>query len=123
MSRISTELKKCTNAKARIQYIKYGRSKSTVETKTRQRELILRRIYGITSENYNDMFIEQGGCCAICGKHQEEFKFRLSIDHCHETGKVRGLLCHRCNGGLGCFDDNIQIVKNVIKYLEQTEKE
>ena len=86
--------------------------------KERQRELTLKRVYGITIDDYNDMFIEQGGSCAICGTHQKEFKFCLSVDHCHSTGKIRGLLCHRCNGGLGNFNDNPEILQNALKYLK-----
>lgn len=116
-----SQCKKCVNTKIREYYAKSGR-RSTPKAKARQRELIIKRVYGITTEDYNNLFIEQGGRCAICGKHQEEFKLRLSIDHCHKTGKIRGLLCHRCNGGLGHFDDNVEILENVIKYLEQKEK-
>lgn len=78
------------------------------------------KTYGITSEDYNNMFIEQGGRCAICGKHQTEFKKRLAVDHCHDTGKVRGLLCDSCNNGIGKLKDDIQLLTNAIKYLEQS---
>ena len=49
--------------------------------------------YGIDVEEYNRLFEEQGGCCKICGKHQSDIKGKLNIDHDHNTGKVRGLLC------------------------------
>ncbi len=80
----------------------------------------IKRKYNITASDYNDMFIEQGGRCAICGKHQSEFPSRLAIDHCHKTDKVRGLLCNACNIGIGVFDETPQIMKNAIKYLETT---
>ena len=73
--------------------------------------------YGITSDNYNKMFIDQNGCCAICNAHQSEFKKPLSVDHCHTTGKVRGLLCNECNLGLGKFKDNIELLEKAIEYL------
>lgn len=55
------------------------------------------RQYGITIEDYNRMFDHQKGRCAICKKHQSELNKRLHIDHNHDTGKVRGLLCSWCN--------------------------
>lgn len=52
--------------------------------------------------------------CEICYN-----KLPLAVDHCHDSGKVRGLLCNNCNNGLGRFMDNIQILKNAVKYLEE----
>ena len=80
--------------------------------------LSLKTLYGITFDEYNDMFIEQGGSCAICGKHQSEMKKSIHVDHCHATGKVRGLLCSNCNTALGLLKEDINIVRNVLKYLE-----
>ncbi len=68
--------------------------------------------------------IRQGGCCAICGQPEKELKRQLSIDHCHVTGHIRGLLCHRCNFILGFAKDNIYILKSAIDYLiESNERE
>ncbi|HEX4851715.1 MAG TPA: endonuclease VII domain-containing protein, partial [Puia sp.] len=61
------------------------------------RENQLRTLYGVTPEKYNELFEFQRGRCAICGKHQSELKRKLFVDHNHETGKVRGLLCFKCN--------------------------
>ena len=77
-----------------------------------------KRTYGITISDYNDMFIEQGGRCAICGRHESEFTRRLLVDHCHKTNLIRGLLCYNCNTGLGQFKDSLQLIKNTVKYLE-----
>ena len=76
------------------------------------------KLYNISIDDYNDMFIHQSGKCVICGVHQSELNRRLHVDHCHETGKVRGLLCGKCNRGLGLFCDNTQLVSNALKYLE-----
>ena len=57
----------------------------------------LEKGYGVTIEQYNDLFQKQNGECAICHKPQSEMKLQLSVDHCHTTGKTRGLLCQRCN--------------------------
>ena len=78
----------------------------------------LRVKFGLTIQDYDDMYIEQGGCCAICGVHQSETQKRLCIDHNHETGNVRGLLCDRCNTSIGKFNDDINLLRNAIKYLE-----
>lgn len=77
----------------------------------------LTKKYGITQEDFDKMFSEQGGRCKICGTHQEHCRRTLAIDHCHTTGKVRGLLCDNCNRGLGFFKDNIESLKAAIKYL------
>jgi hypothetical protein len=70
--------------------------------------------YGITKEEFDRIQTAQLGECAICNKpiFQEGH-----IDHCHATGKVRGILCGKCNKGLGLFDDNINYLTNAIKYL------
>lgn len=78
----------------------------------------LRIKYGITPNQYDEMMILQNGLCAICRKTAKENKKRLSIDHCHITKKVRGLLCYRCNTGLASFKDNLEILKQAVIYLE-----
>jgi hypothetical protein len=76
--------------------------------------------YGLSKEDYNNLFQKQKGCCAICGIHQSESKHRLHIDHDHNTGKVRGLLCGNCNTGIGNLRDSIDLLKKAIGYLENT---
>ena len=65
------------------------------------RNLRLIRDYGITSDDYNRMLAEQGGGCKLCGWAPQRGHRRLAVDHCHKTGRVRGLLCAVCNGGIG----------------------
>ena len=72
--------------------------------------------YGITLEDYNLMFEEQKGECAICFEKPTK---KLYVDHCHTTGKVRGLLCQHCNFVLGQAKDNEQILLNAITYLQE----
>ncbi len=74
--------------------------------------------YGITLDDYNILFIEQNGCCKICTKHQNEFKMKLSVDHNHSTGEIRGLLCQKCNHGIGLFNEDKTIIKAVLEYLK-----
>ncbi len=76
----------------------------------------LKKDFGITLEDFRRMEAEQNGLCAICSKAETNGK-RLSVDHCHTTKKVRGLLCGNCNRGLGLFKDNQAYLKEAIKYL------
>ena len=75
--------------------------------------------YGISPEDYNRMFDEQNGKCAICKSAEIKRKNakRFCIDHCHSTGKVRALLCHDCNVILGKLKDDIQFIDNIKQYL------
>jgi predicted HicB family RNase H-like nuclease len=75
--------------------------------------------YNITLEEYNELFIKQNGCCAICGRHQSELKQTLHVDHDHNTGLIRGLLCTKCNIGLGYVNDDINILLKMISYLQK----
>lgn len=70
---------------------------------------------GITVDDYERMFADQHGVCAIC--EQPELTRRLSVDHNHESGAVRGLLCHRCNVAIGLFKENVEVMVNAIGYL------
>ena len=66
--------------------------------------------YGTTIDDYNRLFEQQNGCCAICEKHQIEFNRLLGFDHNHATGEIRGLLCSHCNRFVGRFEaGNIKI--------------
>ena len=78
----------------------------------------LKTKYNITIEQYNFMLEKQNGCCNICKKHQDELKNILAVDHDHATGKIRGLLCMKCNRALGAYNDNIDILLNAIEHLK-----
>ena len=73
------------------------------ETPVQKLRGLLRREYGITLEQYNQMLAAQGGGCAICGSEPHEKK-RLVVDHCHSSGRVRALLCGPCNTQLGAYE-------------------
>ena len=75
--------------------------------------------YGMSLEDYNAMFEAQEGCCAICGRHQSELDKILVIDHNHDTGEVRRLLCSACNAGIGMFQEDVNLLLNAIEYLRQ----
>jgi hypothetical protein len=76
-----------------------------------------KRDFGIEDEDYQRMLVKQNNGCAICGVKQEELNYSLCVDHDHKTGKIRGLLCHDCNVCIGKAKDNIETLKNAIKYL------
>lgn len=83
--------------------------------------------YGLSVEKYRSMIKDQENKCLICNKEEtlkgrDKFK-RLSIDHCHETGFVRGLLCHNCNAGIGMFKDAPELLRKAADYLETKNKE
>ena len=80
------------------------------------------RTYGITLKEYDIMYEEQEGCCAICGIHQLEESRRFCVDHDHDTGQVRGLLCNNCNTGIGKLKDNYDLLYRAADYLRAAEK-
>jgi len=94
----------------------YYANKHTQRSKNTYRKGRLKYTYNITPEEYEKMFIQQKGCCAICINPCEQNK-HLYIDHCHVTGKIRGLLCNNCNLGIGNLKHDISILQNAIKYL------
>lgn len=85
-------------------------------SKTQGRVNSLQRQYNMTPGEYLDLLQEQNNRCAIC---EEECStgWRLAVDHDHDTGEVRGLLCNKCNRGLGYFKDNTQLLSAAILYL------
>ena len=85
------------------------------EVKRRERAGHLKRKYGITIEQYDDMLDTQGGGCAICKRPPRDIP--LHVDHDHETGAVRGLLCFPCNNALADFRENRQLLLEAVGYL------
>lgn len=76
--------------------------------------------YGITQKQYNDMELSQNGTCAICPKSKIYKNKKLSVDHNHKTGKIRGLLCDNCNRALGFLevDNGTEILEKAIAYIK-----
>ena len=103
---VVTYCKPCAISRARKWYRSVGH--------TRRRKWTVER-YGISMDSYQSMIDRQRGLCAICF---EPMKPWPAIDHSHATGKVRGLLCRSCNGGLGLFKDNVKSLAQAIRYLE-----
>ena len=89
------------------------------KNKIKFNDYLLKRNYNISLEEYNKLFVEQEGKCAICGKHQSEFKRAFGVDHNHITGKIRGLLCINCNLSLGHAKDDIETLLKMVDYLNK----
>lgn len=91
---------------------KYNRTETG---KAAARKGLLKK-YGLSAKEYADILQAQNGVCAVCQGENKDGR-RLFVDHCHDTGKVRGLLCGKCNSGLGLFNDNTEVMLNAIDYL------
>lgn len=108
--------------KKRAAYARQYRARKMDEDPHFHRNWTLKRKFGITSEVYKQMLQKQNNVCAICygpertranSKRVQQF----SVDHCHRTNKIRGLLCAQCNLGIGYFKDNPEYLKSAIRYL------
>jgi len=94
------------------------------ETKRAHREYYLKKTYGITVEQYDRMLAEQGGGCAVCGRTNNSKRMTyLSVDHCHATGKVRGLLCNACNVALGFLEEDKVRMVSLMNYISRNNGE
>lgn len=79
----------------------------------------IRRTYGLEWDEYLDLMNKQCGKCALCGSEGSGKDTRLVVDHCHETGRVRGLLCWSCNVGIGLFKEDPDLLNKVIDYIRK----
>lgn len=107
--RLHTVCKPC-----RVSYV-YGKQK---EDRIAFEDTRMKRIYGVSFEEYERLFTKQNRVCAICHKSQK--RNRLHLDHCHKSGRIRGLLCVPCNIILGRYNDDPKVFYRAIKYLEIT---
>lgn len=114
---------RCKECDKEVRKDSRSRSKATQEGYGRRK---IAWTYGISVEDYDRMLSDQGGKCAICGTDNPlgegnttaRRSFSFSVDHCHDTGKVRGLLCNTCNRGLGFFRDRVDLLQKATRYLE-----
>lgn len=104
----SSVCRECHKAKCRTRW----HARSPIEKQAAR----VKKLYGIEPEQYKAMHAEQQGKCAIC-KEEPKTKRGLHVDHDHETGKVRGLLCHGCNVALGSFKEDVTLLNKAIEYL------
>lgn len=104
--------KECKN-KAASEFFSANRDKLITRQRNYQRASYYRKTYGISKDDYLLLYATQNGNCGICGKHEEV----LCVDHCHSTQRIRGLLCHACNFGLGHFKDKVDLLVKACDYL------
>ena len=96
----------------------HRRNNARPERKRAMRDAYYRRTFGISADEFDVLLEAQGGCCAIC-RGRPERASSLHLDHCHDTGAIRGVLCGRCNQGLGLFGDDAALLDAAVRYLRQ----
>ncbi len=96
---------------------KYNAEHKEAVTKMKLKSLFKQK-YHLSYDDYTALLASQNGVCAIC-RNFETVRPRLSVDHSHSTGKLRALLCHSCNVGLGHFRDSVGLLQDAAKYLEK----
>lgn len=105
--------------------VKASRLKAIAADPDHYKKADLKRFYGVTLDWYKQTLEGQGFCCAICRKHESKNTQRngkvlnLSVDHCHSTGRVRGLLCNNCNRAIGLLDHSVDVLDSAIDYLKK----
>lgn len=94
------------------------RKANSAKRKVQMRKWRLMKVFGLSSEEFDVMLVNQCGVCAICKTSEPTGAGTWHIDHCHSTGKIRGLLCSKCNHVLGLVNDDPQILLSAINYLD-----
>ena len=107
----------CENKMRTARRVPGEQAYTTAERAQYMRSAKLKSRYGMTVEDYDAMVVQQNGKCAVCHTPPEHGR-RLCVDHCHATGKVRGLLCDPCNRGLGQLKDDPSLLRALLAYLE-----
>lgn len=119
---ISSKCTECCVEDSRL----IANGKSLEEKRSKARKNLLSSMYNITEEDYSQMIFVQNGVCAICNLPETIIRNgkiqNLSVDHDHKTGRVRGLLCAKCNYGIGYFMDNKDLLMRAIQYLSSNEE-
>ena len=105
------------SARCKPCHLKYKQESPTTPRNRKAEKLQLR--YGLTYEQWEEMRVAESYSCMICGITETEMDKKLDVDHCHSSGKVRGLLCNLCNNMLGTAKDNINVLKAAVEYLEK----
>ena len=107
---LCSSCRKCRNQKA----LKWQQSNPRAKRNTH-----LKSKFGITVKQFDEMLKQQNHCCAICMTTTPKGRGTFHVDHCHETGKIRGILCHDCNTGIGKLGDSLESIKKAVSYLER----
>lgn len=124
---LHSHCKDCSCKKSREWAKRNPKRRAAAERKRRAKdpsinEKVALARFGLTPGSYQQIEICQDGVCKICGKKETATRLgktkRLAIDHDHQIGGIRGLLCSRCNSALGLFNDDINLLQSAIKYLK-----
>lgn len=102
--------RKCRNKKATTWQRLNPRTKRNTHLKSK---------FGITVDQFDELLAKQNHCCAICMSPDSKGRGTFHVDHCHQTGQIRGLLCHDCNTGIGKLGDSPEALKKAVDYLER----
>lgn len=105
-----------------ISYNKRWRVENAEYAKSFHKTYQLKKKFGLTREELEQIRAAQNNGCAICGKNRSSAKKDLCVDHCHITGKIRGLLCDCCNRGMGLLGDSIEYLQSAAEYLKNSKK-
>jgi len=118
-AKIDGHLNQCSVCRNKYQsdYGKKNRVRRREYVRFHSRKHVLKKQYKLTIEDYTNLYNSQGGKCAICDKEIALMAHSTHVDHCHISGKVRGVLCRLCNQGLGSFKDNEESLRKAINYL------
>lgn len=114
---IRTRCKSCEAEDAKQRKIK-ELEQDYLGTRLKERAANLKRMFGMSLEEYTEKAEKQGNVCAICGSLCKSGK-QLAVDHNHNNGAIRDLLCGNCNGGLGKFQDNPELLEKAAEYLRK----
>lgn len=123
---------KCGKTKPRSGFHRHTKKPDGLQTQciacrknpVQQKKDKLNQLYKITLDQYEMLLRAQDGRCGICKRLPEEVsKKALSVDHCHDTKTIRGLLCNKCNFALGLFEERTTLLQAAIEYLERFEHE
>lgn len=121
----ASKSKRCLICTPKIAYCSKKQKYYNQKYDSKRKNWRLKKRYGITIEEFNLILNSQNNSCAICKTPTGEFSKQLgkernlAVDHCHETGKVRGILCYRCNMGIGFLQNNPEITNAATKYLSK----
>ncbi len=115
-------MKQCSGCRRTLPSSSYSSNNARIdklnnECKDCKWERETERRYGVSPQKYDEIYTSQGGRCALCDRHQTEFNRRLAVDHCHKTGKVRGLLCTGCNVAIGRLGDGPDGLRKALTYV------
>jgi hypothetical protein len=109
---------RCKSCNSKRTKAMWASSEGKKKMQNRSRKYELRRLYGLTVEEYQTILEKQNYSCAACNVSQKLLSRQLDVDHCHITGKIRGLLCVSCNTALGLLKEDKERAKKLFQYLE-----